>query len=115
VCRIRVHIADASDGKPLDATLTEITAFASAAPRAGTQHAVTGGQGVLETPGTVRLRAEVPGYEPLTLSPVLDSPALMEMLTRLEDKDLLAWETFERIRALLANIELTFNMKRSVR
>jgi hypothetical protein len=39
----------------------------------------------------------------------------MEMLTRLEDKDLLAWETFERIRALLANIELTFNMKRSVR
>lgn len=115
VCRIRVHIADASDGKPLDATLTEITAFASAAPRAGTQHAVTGGQGVLETPGTVRLRAEVPGYEPLTLSPVLDSPALMEMLTRLEDKDLLAWETFERIRALLANIELIFNMKRSVR
>jgi hypothetical protein len=108
-CRIRVKVVNAATGHPLDATLTEVLDIAST-PRNGATHPVTGGQGVLEIPGTARLRAQAPGYAPLTLSPVYDCPALVEAITRLEDKDLLNWETFERACALLANLELAFNL-----
>ncbi len=113
-CRVRVRIADATDGHPLDAALTEIFDVAST-PRDGARHPVAGGQGTLDIPGTVRLRAEAPGYAPLTLSPVYDCPALVEAITRLEDHDLLDWETYERTRTLLSTIDLTFNLKACAR
>jgi len=109
-CRARVHVVDAMSGKPLDAALVEVTGIASDAPRDGARHAVAGRQSTLNVPGTVRLRAEAPGHEPLTLSPVLDSPALIDAVTRLSDRDLLDWATFERLRTLLANVELTFRL-----
>ena len=114
VCRVRVKILDAATGRPLDATLTEMLDIAST-PRDGARHAVTGGQGVLEISGTVRLRADIPGYVPLTLSPVLDYAPLIETVTRLEEKDLLDWQTFERIRTMLSGIGLTFEMQPSTR
>jgi len=114
-CRVRVKVIDAVTGHPLEATLTEVTGAASAVPHDSAHHTVTGGQGVLEIPGTVRLRAEARGYTPLTLSPIYDCPALVEAITRLEDNDLLNWETFERFRALLACPELTFKLETSTR
>ena len=114
VCGVTVKIIDATNGRPLEATLTEILDIAST-PRDGARHAITGGQGVLEIPGTVRLRAEAPGYTPLTLSPVLDCPPLIEAVTRLEEKDLLDWETFERLRTMLSGIGLTFEMQPSTK
>ena len=80
-------------------------------PRDGARHRVSGGQGALVVPGTVRLRADAPGYVPLTRSPILDAPSLVDAMTRLDDNDLLKWETFENVRALLANLELTFKLK----
>ena len=115
VCRVRALIVDASDGHLLDVTLTELSDCAAAAPHAGTRHPVTGGRGVLEIPGTVRLRAEAPGYISLTLSPILDCPALEEAVTSLDDKDLLTWGTFESTRKSLANLDLTFNLQPSSR
>ena len=113
-CRVRAKVVDATDGRTLSATLVEISDIASS-PREGERHAVPNGQGVLNIPGTVRLRADVPGYLPLTLSPVLDNPPLMEALTRLEDTDLLNWETFEHLRSLLSDIDLTFKLTPSGR
>ncbi|HPS08205.1 MAG TPA: hypothetical protein PLG22_11780, partial [Kiritimatiellia bacterium] len=95
---------------PLDATLVEVADAAGDAPRAGARHTLAGGQGTLEIPGTVRLRAEAPGRAPLTLSPVLDDPELIGMVIRLGDADLLDWATFERLRARLAALELTFRL-----
>lgn len=112
-CSIHATIIDAANGRPLEATLTEVLDIASA-PRDGASHRVIGGQSVFKIPGTVRLRAEAPGYAPLTLSPVYGCPALVEAITRLEDKDLLDWQTFERTRALLATIELAFTLKPQV-
>ncbi len=109
-CRLRVRVIDAADGRSLDATLTEVLDSASV-PRDGPRHWVSGGQGALVVPGTVRLRADAPGYVPLTRSPILDSPALVDAMTRLDDNALLKWETFENVRALLANLELTFKLK----
>ena len=114
VCRVRVRIVDAADGRTLNASPVEIADVASF-PRDGERHAVSNGQGILDIPGTVRLRAEVPGYTPLTLSPVIDNLPFMETITHLEDTDLLKWETFEHIRALLSNIDLTFKLKPSGR
>jgi len=61
----------------------------------------------------MRLRAEAPGYAAMTLSPFLDYPPLLEAVTRLEDKDLLDWKTFEKMRTLLGDIELTFALKKT--
>jgi hypothetical protein len=104
-------VVDAATGRPLDATVTEVHDSAWK-PRDGARHALTGGGGAFGFSGTARLRAEAPGYAPLTLSPVYDCPALADAITRLEDKDLLDWQTFEHLRALLADIDLTFRLKR---
>ena len=82
-------------------------------PRPIAKHLLPQGEDTFTVPGTVRLRAEAPGYQPATLSPFLDNPALVEAITRLEDKDLLDWRTFERIRALLSEIQLTFRLKKA--
>jgi len=36
----------------------------------------------------------------------------LELITGLTDEDLLRWETFERVRALMSDVKLTFRLKR---
>ena len=47
------------------------------------------------------------------LSPVLDHPELIKFITGLGAEDLVKWETFEQIRALLGQVDLTFRLKKS--
>ena len=107
--RVRVRVLDAGSGGALDATLTEMR-YLGTEPQAGRKHHLSGGSGVVTIPATARLRAEAPGFEPVTLSPFFDHPPLVEWVTRLEDKDLLDWGTFERMRGLLGEVTLTFRM-----
>jgi hypothetical protein len=111
---VNARIVEAGTGRPLAGTLTEVT-YRGTLQRGGKKHAFVGGESHLAIPGTARLRAEVPGYAPVTLSPFFDHPALVEAITRLEDSDLLKWDTFERVRALLANVPLTFSLPRQPR
>jgi hypothetical protein len=109
--KVQVRVTDARSGRALDATLTEVS-YLGAEPQPGAGGAaLPGGLGVVTIPATARLRASAVGYEPLTLSPFFDHPALIEMITRLEDKDLLDWRTFERIRDLLGEVTLTFRLE----
>lgn len=110
VCRVRVKILDAVSGLPLDGTITEVLDV-ERAPRDGVRRSVTGGQGIITIPGTVRLRADAPDYESLMLSPIFDYPPLVEAITRLTDRDVLDWATFDRIRDLLDTVELTFRLQ----
>jgi hypothetical protein len=112
--QIQARIVDAATGRLLPGTLTEIT-FSGTLPQEGPKHALATGESRLVVPGIARLRAEAPGYVPLTLSPVLDDAPLVRFITGLQEKDLLDWETFERIRALLANIHLTFALEKGTR
>ncbi len=108
---VRVRVEDADGGRPLKATLAECQ-YVGTQPRRGKRHRFSQGTGVVTIPATSRLQAEAKGYEPLTLSPVFDHPALIELITRLEDKDLADWRTFERIQTLLGQVPLTFRLKR---
>ena len=86
--KIRLRVMEERSGRTLDATLTEVNYFGPQ-PRLGAKHELRGGLGVLNIPATARLRAEAPGFEPMTLSPLFDNPPLIETVTRLEDKDLI--------------------------
>lgn len=112
--RVHVRVVDAQTGKLLEATLTEII-HAATLPRPGRQHHLPHGEDRLNVPATVRLRAEASGYTSAILSPFLDHPALIEAVTRLEDKDLLDWGTYQRIRGLLGDVPLTFRLTRTSR
>lgn len=112
--KLNIKLADAETGEPLAGTLTEVT-LAGALQRPGRQHPVRDGRLVCTVPGTVRLRAEVPGYEPKILSPFLDSPELVRFITSLDDQALLDWGSYERLRELLGGLELTFQMQRRPR
>lgn len=107
--KVEVRVRDASSGRPLEAEVTEVT-YLGTQPRPGVTHDLPGGTGVLAIPATARLRVSAEGYEPLTLSPFFDHPELIELVTRLGDEDLLDWRTFERIRALLGEVRLTFRL-----
>lgn len=107
--RIHARVIDAASGRSLDATLTEVS-YLGTTPQLGVTHRLNGGAGELTIPATVRLRAHADGYEPVTLSPFFDHPALIELVTRLGDNDLWDWATFEKTRALLDDITLTFRL-----
>ena len=107
--RIRVQVRAAGSGRALDATLTEVD-YSGTQPQSGARHRLPAGSGEITIPATARLRADAAGFEPVTLSPFFDHPALVETVTRLEDKDLLDWRTFERIRTLLGDVALTFTL-----
>jgi len=107
--RIRVQVRAAGSGRALEATLTEVS-YLGTQPQSGVKHRLPGGSGEITIPATARLRADAAGFEPVTLSPFFDHPALVETVTRLEDKDLLDWRTFERIRTLLGDVALTFTL-----
>lgn len=109
---VRARVVDADTGVSLDATLLEVAHLGSRLQVAGRGHRLESGTGVLEVPATVRLRAEAPGYRPVTLSPFFDHPALVEAITTLDAEQLLDWRTFERVRDRLAEVPLTFRLPR---
>jgi hypothetical protein len=108
--RVHAQVLDAASGKPVSATLTEVT-FAAKIQRNGKRHHLTSGQGVLEVPATARLRAQAKGFRPLTLSPFLDNAPLVKMITELSDTNLVEWQTFEQVKNQLANVELVFRLQ----
>jgi len=109
--RIRVKFCDAASGQALAGKATEITCAATQV-REGKFHAVAAEGAVVEIPGTCRLRAEVPGYKPVTMSPFLDNPELLDFVTKLSAGDLMIWETYDRIKTLLGNVSLVFRMEK---
>ncbi len=109
--RVEIELRDADSGAPVSGTITELAYHATMAER-GATHPVGGGDARLEVPGTVRLEASAPGYRPLTLSPFLDHPPLLEAITHLKAEDLVDWGTFEKIRALLGEVRMTFRLKK---
>ena len=109
--RVTATLVDADSGKPIPGTLTEVT-FAGTTGRDGDRHSIKAMPTLLSVPGVVRLRAEAKGYLPKTLSPFLDSPKLLDIITRLTDNDLLDWRTFERIEEELSSVDLVFRLEK---
>jgi hypothetical protein len=109
--RVHAQIVDADSGASLSGSLTEV-AYYGTMGQDGKRHTLKNGEGQLSVPGTVRLRAEAVGYAPLILSPVLDNPQLINLVTGLGDADLLDWKTFARIREQLADVQLVFKLQR---
>ena len=107
---VQVVLVDALTGVKLEGKVTEVS-FRAALTTEGRSHPIASGEGSVTIPGTARLRGEAPGYEPLCLSPFLDSPELLNAITQLTAEDLLRWETFERVRTLLGQVRLTFRLR----
>ena len=112
-CLCNISVVDASDNTPLEAVIVETSRVVSGNGKTGRQHVIVAGKGTITIPGTVRLRAESPGYQPLTLSPILDSPDMIEFITGLQESDLLDWSTFEKTSEMLKNLRLTFKLQRT--
>jgi hypothetical protein len=108
--QVHAQLVDSESGKRLSGTLTEL-AYYGTIPRTGKRHVLKNGDQHLTVPGTVRLRAEAKGHEPLTLSPFLDCPDLVRTVTEMSDADLVNWKTFESLTEQLSNIELVFRLK----
>lgn len=109
--RVSITILDRATGQRLPASVTEVD-FQGPQPVDGAKHLVAGGEDTITVPGWARLRAEAAGYRPLTLSPFLDDPALVNFITGLSADDLLKWATFERVRSLLSGVKLTFQLEK---
>ncbi len=110
--RVHALIRDAQTGAPLAGTLTEMV-YDGTLAHPGQRRRFTAGEASVTIPGTVRLRADVPGYLPLTRSPFLDDPPLVQAVTTLQAPDLLRWQTFDHLKELLARVELEFSLRRA--
>jgi hypothetical protein len=109
--QVHVQVLDTETGKPVSAVLKEVT-FSGTVAREGRLHRLQTGEARLGVPGTVRLRAEAKGYAPVTLSPVLDNPALVKMVTTFSDQDLANWQSFSRLKEQLDGVELVFRLQK---
>ncbi len=109
--RVQVTLIDHDSGARLSGSVREVV-FHGPLPIEGASHLVVGEGTTVTVPGVARLRAEAPGFQPVTLSPFLDHPPLVNFITRLAAEDLLRWETFERARQLLGEVKLTFRLTR---
>jgi hypothetical protein len=109
--QVFAQILDAQSGNLIPGTLTEV-ACSGTIVRVGKRHHLINGNQKLAIPGTVRLKAEAKGYLPLTLSPILDNPDLVQLVTGLNDADLTDWKTFEHLKAVLSNVHLIFRLHR---
>jgi hypothetical protein len=109
--QVRVLLQDADTGRRLTGSVTEV-ALMGPLPHRGTRHVVAG-EASLAVPAIMRLEAEAPGYQSQTKSSFLDYPPLLTFICGLSAEDLLKWETFERVRALLGQVDLTFNLKKA--
>ena len=114
LAHVQIRVVDARSGAPLPATLTEVACVGSYV-REGKRHSVENGSATVSMPATLRLRAESPGHVAVTLSPVLDFPPLQKSITDVQDKDLLDWQTYEKLRALLGECSLTFSLEPSIK
>jgi hypothetical protein len=112
--RVQVALQDASTGEAIKGVVTEMR-YLGPVPVEGARHTVSMGGRALTVPATVRLRAEAKGYQAATRSPFLDYRPLLELITGLSAEDLLKWETFERVRALMEQTTLTFRMRKNSR
>ncbi len=110
--QVHVTVLDRATGQRLSASVTEVD-FQGPRPVDGSTHRLSQGEQTLRVPGWTRLRVEAAGYRPQTLSPFLDNPELVGCITGLSAEDLLKWETFERVQALLGKVDLTFRLERS--
>ena len=106
--QISVEFVDADTGAPLSGSVTELT-FRGTLPEEGKTTAIDG-RNTMVVPGTARLRAQAPGHRQQVLSPFFDDSILLTYITQLRAEDLVKWETFEHVHALLSNIKLTFRL-----
>lgn len=106
---VRVEVRDARTDALLDAEVTEV-AYLGPDPTFGRVRHAERGRGRWNVPATVRLRASAPGHEAMTLSPFFDHPTLVDFITHLDDRALLDWATYERIRELMADVPLVFRL-----
>lgn len=112
--RVEARVIDAQTGRPIPAVLRVVEYRGATPVDAETPpvlHRAPEGSLRVEIPATTRLRAEAEGYRPVTLSPFFDHPELLETITRMDDRALLDWATFERIRQLLGQTRLTFRLE----
>jgi hypothetical protein len=108
---VHAKLVDQTSGARLAGTLTELEYYGTL-PQERKRYSLKTGEARLTIPGTLRLRAEATGYASVVLSPVLDNPQLMNMITGLSDADLLDWGTFERVREHFSNVELVFKLQK---
>jgi hypothetical protein len=104
-------VEDATTGEKLEGKLPEVT-YQGPVPVSGRVHDFSNGEIELQVPATVRLRADVAGYKPVTKSIVLENPGLVDFITNLSAEDLLKWETFERTKALVERVHVGFKLER---
>jgi hypothetical protein len=109
--QVVAEVLDAETGARLQSVLTEVT-FSGTLPREGKRHRLPSGEARLSVAGTARLRAEAKGYAPLTLSPILDNPALIKTVTSFGDEDLRNWGCYEALKNNLENVQLVFRLQR---
>ncbi|HYG35040.1 MAG TPA: CehA/McbA family metallohydrolase, partial [Clostridia bacterium] len=110
--QVNAQVLDAETGALLPATLTEVT-FSGTVPREGKRHSLKTGEARLSIPGTARLRADVKGYAPVTLSPFLDNPDMVRTVTEFTDDDLLNWQSYEQLKKQLERVELVFRLQKA--
>jgi hypothetical protein len=108
--RVTLRILDAINGQPLAGRAEEVF-YVGTKPVPGKSHAIGEEGDILEITGTARIRVAAAGFRPLTLSPFLDNPELVGFITGLQDEDLLNWDTYERIRTMLGEVNLAFNLE----
>jgi hypothetical protein len=109
--RVDARIVDADTQAPLSGSLIEV-AYLGTLAHDSKRVGFGGGRETLIIPGTIRLRAEVRGYAPAVLSPILENARLMAFITQLTDGDLLDWKTFERVRQESSKVELLFKLRK---
>jgi hypothetical protein len=107
--KAHIQILDAKSGNPITGQVTEVQ-FKPATPSDHASHKVPTSGLTLTFNATRRLRAEAAGYQPQTLSPILDYPTLLNKITSTTAEDLLNWETYDETRKLLGTIALTFQL-----
>jgi hypothetical protein len=110
--QVRAQVVDAETGVHVSAVLREVT-FSGTIAREGMRHRLPKGEARVAVPGTARLRAEARGYAPMTLSPFLDSPDLVKMVTTFSEEDLSNWQSFENLKRRLENVELVFRLRKT--
>jgi len=110
--QVRAQVQDAETGVRLAAMLTEVT-FSGTVAREGRRHRLQTGEARLYVPGTARLRAEAKGYAPMTLSPFLDSPDIVETVTTFGEQDLSNWQSFDQLKRQLDNVDLVFRLHKA--
>jgi hypothetical protein len=107
----RIRVTDAVSGKALSGLAEEVYLRGPVMVKGPSSQPVEA-EATFTIPGTARIRVTAPGYQPMILSPFLDNPALVKLVTTLNPEDLLNWQTFERIRELLSMPELKFQLTR---